>query len=212
MHPSLFTGIVLLDPVVQSRNYGNPGHVPAVASAKRRDTWPSIEEATKFFASRGFYKSWDPRVLPLHMKYGLRDTGKGDGSVTLTTTKYQEVFTFLDCTTEDGVPGPREEPGATFDLLHLVKPPTIWCVGENSPFTTNELNQEKLKRIPGSELRVVKGAGHLIPQENPMQCALFSADFLSTVIAKWKVEAAEDAKTPRYKVFSEKVAGGFAKL
>ncbi|TGZ76889.1 alpha/beta-hydrolase [Ascodesmis nigricans] len=212
MHPSLFSGIVLLDPVVQARKYGNPGHYPAIASAKRRDTWPSLQEATKFFESRAFYKAWDPRVLRVHLQYGLRDTGKGDGSVTLTTTKYQEVFTFLDCTTETGVPGARWEPEETFYLLHMVKTPLLWCIGENSPFTNDDLNQAKLEKVRGSELVVVADAGHLVAQEKPKGCAEYSAKFLSKVVKQWKVEAEEDAGIPRQRVFRPEVVAGFAKL
>lgn len=196
MHPSLFTGVILLDPVVQSYKYKNPGMMPAVASSRRVDTWKSKEEAVKYFSSRPFYQAWDPRILPLHMKYGLRDAGKGDGSVTLTTSRYQEVFTFLDCTVENP-PGPRTEPAETFSLLPLVKPPTIYIVGQYSPFTSDDLNQDKLTLTPNSEMSIIPNVGHLVAQENPTACAEFSGEFLAKIIPKWLEVAEKDARTPR---------------
>lgn len=70
MHPSLFTSLVLLDPVLEENEKyppAAPGRHPAQATAKRRDIWPSVEEAENFLRSRPFYKTWDPRVLDLHI-------------------------------------------------------------------------------------------------------------------------------------------------
>lgn len=114
VHPRLFAGMVLLDPVIarfaavkedlpsSPETYSSP----AALSAIRRDTWPSREAAAAAFRSKPFYQSWDPRVLDLFIRYGLRDVPPSSSSsssppttttttpVRLTTTKHQEVFTF----------------------------------------------------------------------------------------------------------------------
>ena len=73
-------------------------------STYRKDLWPSREEAAKSFRKSPFYKSWDPRVLDLWIKYGLRDLPTAiypDAPnvealpVTLTTSRPQEVWSFL---------------------------------------------------------------------------------------------------------------------
>ncbi|ETW77082.1 hypothetical protein HETIRDRAFT_327342 [Heterobasidion irregulare TC 32-1] len=68
-------------------------------AAKRRDVWPSREAARELFAARSF-KDWDPRVLDLHVKHGLRDlptlTYPDKQGVTLTCTKIQEAATYRD--------------------------------------------------------------------------------------------------------------------
>ncbi|CAM1501893.1 Fc.00g038770.m01.CDS01 [Cosmosporella sp. VM-42] len=106
-------------------NPGSKSLGPAALSIHRRDVWPSREEAVASFKRSKFYQAWDPRVLDRWVEFGLRDVpgqeeenGK-DGEltltktdrwlefgkegfnkskkkeVTLTTTKHQEVFTFL---------------------------------------------------------------------------------------------------------------------
>lgn len=107
MHPRLFTTLVLLDPVVQTQSSAPPetGESPAQASTFRRDIWPSREAAAAGYKKSKFYQAWDPRVIDRQIKYALRDlptalhpleSHKGGGKpVTLTTTKHQEVFTFL---------------------------------------------------------------------------------------------------------------------
>jgi pimeloyl-ACP methyl ester carboxylesterase len=101
LHPRLFESLILIDPVIQGRVSVLGNVSPAFASAKRRDLWPSRAEAAKSFKKSKFYQTWDPRVLERWIEHGLRDTptklfpDAKDGQVTLTTTKHQEVMTFL---------------------------------------------------------------------------------------------------------------------
>lgn len=101
LHPRLFESLILIDPVIQGRVSVLGNVSPAFASAKRRDIWPSRAEAAKGFKKSKFYQTWDPRVLERWIEHGLRDTptklfpDAKDGQVTLTTTKHQEVMTFL---------------------------------------------------------------------------------------------------------------------
>ncbi|KAL2822283.1 Alpha/beta hydrolase family-domain-containing protein [Aspergillus cavernicola] len=103
LHPSLFTALILIDPVIQR---SNPGFEFAQASTYRRDIWPTRETAAEKFKSSAFYKTWDPRVFEKWTHYGLRnlptplypvseEKGMGPEAVTLTTTKAQELFYFV---------------------------------------------------------------------------------------------------------------------
>lgn len=126
MHPRLFTTVIFLDPVIQHEATSPVGPSPAQASTFRRDVWPSRAEAEASFRKSPFYQTWDPRVLELWCRFGIRETPtalypEGKGQVTLTTTKHQECFTFLrpnwEAYTPDGktllnremVPDLREE-------------------------------------------------------------------------------------------------------
>ncbi|UZP37724.1 hypothetical protein NXS19_005540 [Fusarium pseudograminearum] len=96
LHPRIFTSLVLLDPVI-SHFASTPGASsagPAAASMVRREVWPSRAEAAASFGRSAFYKTWDPRVLQRWIDFGIRSI-PGQESVTLTTTKHQEIFTFL---------------------------------------------------------------------------------------------------------------------
>ncbi|KAF2199048.1 alpha/beta-hydrolase [Delitschia confertaspora ATCC 74209] len=123
IHPRLFETVILIDPVIQ-RMVSFTGNIsPAYASAMRRDRWPSRAAATESMKKNKFYQTWDPRVLDRWLSYGLRDlptkiypeSSAAPGpepaavtveptltpspaqpkEVTLTTTKHQEVMTFL---------------------------------------------------------------------------------------------------------------------
>ncbi|KAH9865736.1 hypothetical protein J1614_009323 [Plenodomus biglobosus] len=101
LHPRLFETLILVDPVIQPRMSlsGNIG--PAAASSRRRERWPSRAEALKSFKKSKFYQAWDTRVLDRWVQHGLRDVptklfpDAKAPEVTLTTTKHQEVMTFL---------------------------------------------------------------------------------------------------------------------
>ena len=123
LHPRLFETLILMDPVIQ-RMVSIKGNVsPALSSAMRRDRWPSKEEAAKSMLRNKFYQAWDKRVFDRWSQHGLRElptplfpedkatpgplpaavstdpatmpTPSKSKEVTLTTTKHQEVMTFL---------------------------------------------------------------------------------------------------------------------
>jgi len=137
IHPRLFETLILIDPVIQGRLALNQYIGPAAASARRRERWPSRADALRFYQGSKFYKTWDKRVLNLWVQYGLRDVptklfpDAKAPEVTLTTTKHQEVMTFLrpnfthqpgdtdfssaDCTTTNPKRNRRTHPDFTPD-------------------------------------------------------------------------------------------------
>jgi pimeloyl-ACP methyl ester carboxylesterase len=194
MHPRLLETLVLIDPVFaqypsQKGNFG-----PAAASAVRRDRWPSRKAAIESFSRSKFYQAWDPRVLALWVKYGLRElptklypdaqpspaaTGAAvtteptitpnvtenfsEKEVTLTTTKHQEVFTFMRpnlplepdsaplALTHPDIPpsGPispfyRPEPTITFHNLPFLRPSVFYIFGEHSDLSAPQYRSEKM--------------------------------------------------------------------
>ena len=117
IHPRLFHTLVLLDPVIQPQSTQIDGFSrernqrviskTTQLSTYRRDLWPSRQAAAEGFKRSPFYQAWDPRVLDLWVKYGLRDLptpihpldnkaaiDPKNPPVTLRTTLHQEVFTF----------------------------------------------------------------------------------------------------------------------
>ncbi|KIH92577.1 toxin biosynthesis protein [Sporothrix brasiliensis 5110] len=196
MHPRLLSTLVLLDPVLNFRLVGPAfGSTPLELSAVRREVWPSRANAAASFRRSKFYAAWDPRVLDAWIKHGLRDLptkrfpdpdavvgatqSKQDGPgtsadgppVTLTTTKHQEVFTFLRPLLQgvDVETGRRvfsrqrlpdisnaslsvfgasqlyrpEVPNTAAQLPHL-RPGVCYIFGATSNMSTPELRQEKL--------------------------------------------------------------------
>lgn len=104
LHPRLFHSLALVEPVIQPEDPIGPN--AALPSTFRKDLWPSRAIAEASFRSNPFFKAWEPRVLENYLRYGLRDTPtklypasqKNDtdiGSVTLTTTKHQEAWSYV---------------------------------------------------------------------------------------------------------------------
>lgn len=132
LHARLFTSVILIDPVIQRIISSEGNYLPAAASARRRDLWPSREAARMAFAKSKFYQTWDPRVLELWIQHGLRDlptqlypsandksditststsTSETGCPVTLKTTKHQEVLTFMRANFEsEANPAPTSKP------------------------------------------------------------------------------------------------------
>ena len=170
IHPSLFQALVLIDPVIQR---WNPGKNFALLSTYRRDIWPSRSQAAMKFISTPFFQRWDPRVLERWIEYGLRElpteiypepVQTDEKPVTLTTTKAQEVFTFLrpayrddkrpgeDCTPKTEMypedieddPFYRPEAPKLFRRLPELRPSVMYLFGQNSELSTPEDRQLKM--------------------------------------------------------------------
>ncbi|KAK6337266.1 hypothetical protein TWF730_002672 [Orbilia blumenaviensis] len=195
MHPTLFSCVIGIDPII-SPLPALPGPAPgnpATLSAKRRDIWPSHEDAVKFFKSHPFYQNWDSRVLDLHMKYGLRKvptalypdiTQIGANAVTLRTTKHQEVFTFWKTSVQD-----RVEPKEVFSRLGEMKAPVCYIQGRDSIINWGNKNKLKMANTPKPcEMHFVSDCGHLVPQERPKETAIIAADYLHRRIRIWNEE------------------------
>ncbi|KAI9769112.1 MAG: hypothetical protein M1840_004463 [Geoglossum simile] len=104
MHPRLLTALALLDPAIRE-----PSSTPALpttvlAVTLRRDLWQSREDAESYFLKNRFYRNMDKRVLQRLLRYVIRNVPTElyelspivpKTAVTLTTTKHQEVLTFL---------------------------------------------------------------------------------------------------------------------
>ena len=188
MHPRLLTSLILIDPTILNTytapSTGTSRFSHVQASTFRRDNWPSRPEAASSIKKSKFYQSWDPRVLDLWIRFGLRSLptaiypGEQDGSdrsesddspVTLTTTKHQEVFTFLrpnfdrvDANNKQlvnrrthpdlDVGDPeidlfyRPEPVVVFNDLPRLRPSTLYIFGGQSQFSTPDLRKQKVER------------------------------------------------------------------
>ena len=105
MHPRLIHALALIEPVIQRSSPS--GTNPALLTSRRPDKWPSRSQAEASFRKNPFFKTWNPRALDRHLKFGLRDvptalypdpvnpTEQNSHAVTLTTSKHQEAWTYL---------------------------------------------------------------------------------------------------------------------
>ncbi|KAI9151770.1 Abhydrolase domain-containing protein mpaH [Paramyrothecium foliicola] len=174
IHPRLFTSIVLLDPIISpwaSTSNPDSNNSLAALSMYRRDTWPSRKVAAESFLKSPFYQSWDSRVFKRWVEHGLRDVPVKQGEVTLTTTRHQEVYTYLrpsyqayDSTGKtllhpDLVPDLdpslssrfptypfyRPEPPNTSARLGNLRPSVLYIFGDKSDASPKDLQEQKLQ-------------------------------------------------------------------
>ncbi|CAG8183897.1 unnamed protein product [Penicillium salamii] len=212
MHPSLFTGLILIDPVIQP---DNPSHRYALPSTYRRDIWPSRKEPPKNF------ENW--------IKFGLRDVptkqypisqGTTSTAVTLTTPKAQELFTYLrpsyidkrsgvrwgnprdEMFPEDidDIPFYRPEPSHIFRRIPELKPIVLYIFGGNSDISIPAARKEKMRTTGtgiggsggaacGKVQEVVLPCGHLVPMELPQESAKACTAFIDTALSYWTSES-----------------------
>jgi len=98
MHPRLLHSLALIEPALQIDPPAGPN--PAMSTSYRPDLWESRSKAEASFRKAKFFQTWEPRVLEKYVEFGLRETpaavypAEAD-SVTLTTTKHQEAWSFV---------------------------------------------------------------------------------------------------------------------
>lgn len=181
MHPRLLTTLILIDPVIfKDPVTGPPDDKSSIfyASTFRRDLWPSRQAAEASFRKSPFYRTWDPRVLDRWTEHGIRalptriypdssKEGSADNPVTLTTTKHQEVWTFLrpnfggrdlegrpvhdrsshadlDQASSGTYPFYRPEPTTAFNNLPFLRPSVLYIFGGKSNLAAPEWRKQKM--------------------------------------------------------------------
>jgi pimeloyl-ACP methyl ester carboxylesterase len=177
LHPRLFHTLVLIEPVIQGvvgSGYGagyKAGFIPARASTFRRDIWPTKSASVASFRKQKYYQAWDPRVFDLWLEHGIRLTptnlypDERNGAVTLTTTRHQEVWTFMRphydisgkyaAEERDAYPDIqqthmgslyfyRPEPAIILSFLPYLRPSTFYIFGSESELSPPELQAAKV--------------------------------------------------------------------
>jgi pimeloyl-ACP methyl ester carboxylesterase len=176
MHPRLFASLILMEPIIQPTP--PPGMNVAHPSSYRPDLWPSLAAASAAFRKNKFFAGLDSRVLNSILEYGIRkvptalyplsETAK-EGAYTLTTTKHQEVWSFLrpnfegrDPTTSvnrvdrllfpDMNPAQGEvlfyrgEINVAYEYLPYLRPSVLFIFGAKSNLSAPEAQDQKMER------------------------------------------------------------------
>jgi pimeloyl-ACP methyl ester carboxylesterase len=165
--PELFNQVIMLDPPLMVGKFALGLHLsrwfypklidqksPAGLSLKRRDHWPSREQAYALMRERSFYRNFDDDCFAAYIEHALTDDPVR-GGVTLTIPKMDEVNIFR--TNPSLYWLPTAQPSVP---MHLV-------VGESSIFNEKgfpALIQKKL----GIPFTVTQG-GHMFPLEHPVE-------------------------------------------
>ena len=244
-HPRLLAGLVLLEPtvVLPEPTVGPSLNQPsvlrriyssmAVRSAKRRDTWTSREAARNSLRRTAVYGRYDPRAFERMIEFDLRDLPKtptsSEPSVTLTTPKQMEVYTYLR--PDPPLPGYPESPdyatenGESFiangfyrpelpllnHALPSVYPSTLYVWGKESPIAKSEAPQFCLNTTGSGrggrggsnsgqvQEAWVEGAAHFVPLEKAEATAQVIAPWLKAEISRRDNERAKKKSEPLFR-------------
>lgn len=152
-------GMILIEPIFLPQEFYRvevsvAQHPLASKSIKRRDHWADADEALAYLKSRRLFQRWDEEMLALYLRYGLR---AGDaGGLQLTCSPTREASLFMG--------------GMHFDpwpILGEVACPVLVVEGAESENRAYIDLVKATSLLPRGAYRLVEGAGHLIPMEQP---------------------------------------------
>jgi len=211
MHPSLFTGVVLIEPVIAGTKevMGIGRDKVALMAIKRKREWKSRKEAEKYFERA--WVGWDPRVREKWNACALVDDGNEKGNVELAWGRDKELAVYMDMSemrastaTGGNVEGEgvgsavwTTYPAKVWEGLKNLAVPAMFVSGDESTSSTlecrnywkKETGTNRIYWPRGFERRVelveVKDTAHLVPFERPKECAELSGAWIQDEMARW---------------------------
>ncbi|CDH50710.1 hypothetical protein RO3G_03422 [Lichtheimia corymbifera JMRC:FSU:9682] len=160
-YPRTFDGLCLIEPVIGDNidDVVVREQYPTMASAKRRDTWDSFDDALNLMQQRRFWKRFDPEVLDLYVRYGMYK--REDGKVTLKCPKEQETHNFR-MQTYARTTG--------FRSLPTLKIPTDFIYAKESVFLLPGHEGDITSKTKYAKVTWAEGT-HMAPNERPKEFA-----------------------------------------
>lgn len=164
-HPTLFRGVVIMDPPVINgpgalafsamRWLGQVDRItPAGKSLYRRELWPSREVARELLRPKGLFRRFDEDCFEDYLRHGLSDCEEG---VCLTIPAAVEVAIF------------RTTPTDSWRYRAPLPVPGVLLTGRQSEFKGSGF-AERMARHARMRHRELEG-GHMFPLEHPLATA-----------------------------------------
>lgn len=150
--PGRFRFLLLIEPIIFPGPHRREEHQLSVVASKRKESFPSREEARKNFASRSAFSGWHPEAIDGYVECGL----VGEGPVELACDPRVEAEVYR---------GSREH--STWDRLGEIETPSLVLAGEGSDTITPDLARAQAERLGSAGVEIVGGTGHFLPMERP---------------------------------------------
>ena len=161
--PGTFRSLYGFEPVVVPDGLAGfpPGENPLSAGARRRrQTFPSAEDAFVNFSSKPPLDGCDPEVLRLYVEAGFEPVPSGDGgdgrAIRLRCRREDEAEVFANAASS-----------GTFGRLPEVRCPVTLACGALTDAFGPKLMEADAARLPQSTVEVLDGIGHFGPLERP---------------------------------------------
>jgi pimeloyl-ACP methyl ester carboxylesterase len=162
LEPGTFERLVLVEPIVFPPPHIRRDDHPLVAGALRRTTtFASADAAADSYRGRGPFARWEEGALQAYVHHGFAQTADG---WTLRCRPGVEAEVYATAGAHDA-----------WDRLGEIGCPVDIVVGEDSDTHHGPYLTALHQRFRSAELRVITGATHFVPMEQPTA--------LSTVIA-----------------------------
>lgn len=173
--PDLFRAVVLVEPVILPvrllavvrllRLLGMAEWQPFVRGAlRRRREWPSREACFAHLRDKSLFAEWSDEALQAYVERATRE--RADGTIQLVYPREWEAHIFATL------------PVDIWRDVPLLNVPTLLVRGESSTTFPPDSLRRLARLLPGSELAVVSGAGHLVPMERPEVLGRIIEEFL----------------------------------
>lgn len=158
--PGTFLALYSFEPALGFGGHKDvAGPNPMSAQARRRRaTFASRAALHEYLLSKALFARFDPAVLDEYETYGFRD--EADGTVSLKCAPESESQTFANGATHD-----------CFERLGEIRTRVTLVYGDQPDSFPEPMRKAMAQGLLNSELRVMKGVGHLGPFENPAKVA-----------------------------------------
>ena len=175
-YPQLFSGLILIDPVILPRKtlwliaamklLGLAGNIPlAKAARRRRRNFQGKTEALKLFtAGRGIFKNWSEEFVHAYLKCGLLEKDAETAVLKCDPELEAQIF--------------ESAPLDVWKYAPRISCPVLLIRGEHSDKISADSARRLNRLIADYEQQTIAKAGHFIPMEKPAQCASVIMDFV----------------------------------
>jgi pimeloyl-ACP methyl ester carboxylesterase len=174
--PHLFSGIILLDPVIFStlilwriaimRLLGLSRRFPLAHGARQRKrTFKDKQSALKRFAAgRGIFKTWSKEFIEAYLQCGLLVKDSKTALLRCDPELEAQIF--------------ESVPINIWKYAKHIHCPVLVIRGERTDTFLPEAADRLIKIIPKLEVVSIPNSGHFVPMEKPQECARLVADFI----------------------------------
>jgi pimeloyl-ACP methyl ester carboxylesterase len=179
-YPHLFSGIVLIEPVILPgkllwlisglKMLGLMGKIPwARAARRRRKNFQGKNEALRLFAAgRGIFKTWSKEFIDAYLECGLLEKDSKTAA--------------LKCDPELEAQIVESIPLDVWKYANKITCPVLTIRGEFSDIFFTDAAERLNNLIADIELQTIPQSGHFPPMEKPGQCARLITDFVQRKI------------------------------
>jgi len=159
LRPGTWDRLVLIEPITFPEVLGRHGQSQMVASAlRRREAFPTREDARASFRGRGPFGRWTDEMLDLYVEHGFRDGDDGRRHLACAPATEAEFYRVSDA-------------HGTWERLGEIGCPVTVVIGAESATHPVGLALRLANRFGSGQLTIVPRATHFLPMEQPDEIA-----------------------------------------